>query len=74
MAEHHTTIKLNGAEVQSCYDRVAHAEGLVLQLPLHHDGRNTWLLNFGTGPEAVALRKQRGVRWDDETRSAELSS
>jgi len=32
------------------------AEGLILQLPATHDGRNSWLLNHGQGHEAVALR------------------
>jgi hypothetical protein len=32
------------------------AEGLILQLPNNHDGRNSWLLNFGKGEEAERLR------------------
>lgn len=40
-------IELTPAEVQSGYDRVAWAEGLIRQLPEAHDGRNSWLLNYG---------------------------
>lgn len=32
------------------------AEGLILQLPVNHDGRNSWLLNHGYSPEAVLLQ------------------
>lgn len=35
------------------------AEDLIVQLPETHDGRNSWLLNHGNGPEAVALQDQR---------------
>jgi len=64
-------IKLSGAEMQSGSSRVKWAEGLVLQLPSDHDGRNSWLLNYGRGEEAQALRnahKDLPV-WDDETDS-----
>ena len=40
-------IHLTPAEVQSKHDRVKWAEGLIRQLPETHDGRNSWLLNFG---------------------------
>ena len=46
-------------EVQSGVDRVKHAELLILQLPKDHDGRNTWLLNYGKGIEAQAIRLNR---------------
>lgn len=39
---------LTPAEVQSGYDRLQHATGLILQLPRSHDGRNTWLMNYAT--------------------------
>jgi hypothetical protein len=65
-------IKLTTAEVQSRSDRVAWAEGLILQLPADHDGRNSWLLNFGRKTEAVDRRERRGVRWIEETQSAEV--
>lgn len=41
-------IELTRAEIQSGLDRVRHAEGLIRQLPADHDGRNTWLLNYGS--------------------------
>lgn len=41
------SIALTPAEVQSGLDRVRFAEGLIRQLPADHDGRNTWLLNYG---------------------------
>lgn len=42
------SIQLTPAEVQSGLDRVRWAEGLIKQLPEDHDGRNSWLLNYGT--------------------------
>ena len=41
------SILLTSHEIQSNYDRVKFAEGLIRQLPITHDGRNTWLLNYG---------------------------
>lgn len=67
-------IKLSAAERQSGFDRVYYAELLILQLPEHHDGRNTWLLNYGAGPEAERRRRDRKLKWDTETRSAETTS
>lgn len=63
-------IKLNRAEVQSGLDRVKQAEGLIRQLPPRHDGRNTWLLNYGRSAEAERLRERIGLDWDEETQSA----
>lgn len=68
-----TIIKLNNAEIQSTYDRVKSAEGLILQLPKEHDGRNTWLLNYGISDEAKELRQKRGLKFIDETESCELA-
>lgn len=62
---------LTPAEVQSGSSRVHWAEGLILQLPEDHDGRNSWLLNYGTGPEAQALREKHKVAWIRETQAAE---
>lgn len=68
-------IKLSAFEKQSGRTRVQEAEQLILQLPAHHDGRNTWLLNYGTGPEAQAKREawnrppHKPAGWDDETQS-----
>ena len=41
------SIKLTPNEIQSNFDRVKYADGLIRQLPETHDGRNTWLLNYG---------------------------
>lgn len=41
-------IALNPHEIQSGLDRIRFAEGLIRQLPENHDGRNTWLLNYGS--------------------------
>lgn len=74
-----TEIKLSKHEIQSGLSRVGNAEGLIEQLPKDHDGRNTWLMNYGTRDEAVAIRanhKQKAIDdnrvprelvWDDET-------
>lgn len=40
-------IILTPAEIQSNYNRVQWAEGLIRQLPETHEGRNSWLLNYG---------------------------
>ncbi len=39
------------AEQQSGYSRLEWAEDLIKQLPETHDGRNSWLLNYGSKPE-----------------------
>ena len=49
-------IRLTTQEIQSGHDRQKWAEGLILQLPDNHDGRNSWLINYGTGEEAQAKR------------------
>jgi hypothetical protein len=56
-------INFTPAEVQSAHDRQRYAEGLILQLPKDHDGRNSWLLNFGRGEEARVLQRERGLIW-----------
>ncbi|WP_083834504.1 hypothetical protein [Oceanicola sp. S124] len=61
-------------EIQSGSSRVKHAEGLILQLPEDHDGRNTWLLNYGVGDEAKALRKKHNIGWVRETEAAQTFS
>lgn len=43
----HGHIELTAAEAQSGYNRVRWAEGLIRQLPEDHEGRNSWLLNYG---------------------------
>lgn len=64
-------IILSDVEISSGLDRVRFAELLILQLPADHDGRNTWLLNYGKGEEAENLRKSRReeAAWDDRTDS-----
>jgi hypothetical protein len=37
-------------------DPMRWAQGLIEQLPASHEGRNSWLLNYGIGTEAEALR------------------
>jgi hypothetical protein len=59
-------IKLTPAEIQSGLDRQRAAEGLIEQLPKNHDGRNTWLMNFGVKEEAVALRAKGSWPFDTE--------
>ncbi len=46
------SIHLTEAEVQSGLDRVRNAAGLIKQLPDTHDGRNTWLMNYGPKVDA----------------------
>ena len=64
-------IKLTRAEIQSNYDRVKWAEGLIAQLPANHDGRNSWLLNYGRSDEARAKQEARKLGWNAVTRAAE---
>lgn len=61
-----THIKLTPAEQQSGLSRQRWAEGLIEQLPAEHDGRNSWLMNFGIGEEADTLRKKRDLWFDPE--------
>lgn len=63
-------IKLNAAEIQSGISRVHWAEGLILQLPKDHDGRNSWLLNYGIREEAIQLRRDRNIGFNSSTKSA----
>lgn len=42
-------IELTPAEIQSGYSRVLWAQGLIVQLPEDHEGRNSWLMNYGGG-------------------------
>jgi hypothetical protein len=58
------------AEVQSGLDRIRNAEGLITQLPVTHNGRNTWLMNYGTGAEAQELRAKRGLIFMPNLRAA----
>lgn len=67
-------IKLTGAESTSGLNRQKWAEALITKLPEKHDGRNNWLLNYGTGIEARALRAYKGVAFDETTQAAELTT
>lgn len=63
-------IHLSQSEIDSQFDRQRNAELVILQLPEHHDGRNTWLMNYGFGEEAINLRKKNKLIFDTRTRSA----
>jgi len=71
-----SVIRLNKAEIQSNLNRVKFAEGLIRQLPSNHEGRNTWLLNYGTSDEAIMKRSEKGLflNWDEETQSCETKT
>lgn len=71
---HEVAANMTNAEIQSGLDRVKWAEGLILQLPETHDGRNSWLLNYGKGSEAQDLRTRRQIRFDEITEAAETFS
>lgn len=49
-------IPLTAEEIASGYDRVKWAEGLILLLSPEHEGRNSWLINYGVSEEAERLR------------------
>ena len=63
-------MKQTAAEKQSKYDRMRFAEGLIQQLPKDHDGRNTWLLNYGQSDEARQHRAVKGIRFIEQTQAA----
>lgn len=65
-------ILLNKHEIESKFNRQQYAEGLIEQLPINHEGRNFWLLNYGRGPQGSELRKNKVVEWDTVTESAKL--
>jgi len=65
------TIRLSKAEIQSGLSRGRFAEKLILELPNNHEGRNTWLLNFGVGEFAQSLRNDKGLEFTQETQSCE---
>ena len=50
--------KVGPAEWQSKLSRVHWAEGLIRQLPDHHDGRNSWLLNYSQTALAKSAKEQ----------------
>lgn len=64
-------ITLSSFETQSNLNRVNHAENLISQLPKDHDGRNTWLLNYGIRNEAKSLRDNKNLEFIEATQSCE---
>lgn len=62
------------AEMSCGLNRIKWAEDLISQLPPKHEGRNSWLLNFGISEEAVDFRKSRDIKFDDNTQSAVCES
>ena len=61
--------KLTAHEKQSKKTRVDWAEGLISQLPSNHDGRNSWLLNYGVKEEACLMRSIKGLTFSNKTKS-----
>ena len=59
-------LKLSKLEIKSGLNRVAYAENLILQLPETHNGRNTWLMNYGVSEEAKLIRERSKniSKWD----------
>lgn len=68
--ENQKVIKLSLAETESNFNRVNFAEKIILQLPIEHEGRNTWLLNFGKTEEAENLRHEKGLTWNKQKECA----
>lgn len=66
-----THIKLTTNELRSGHTRLDWAEDLITQLPAHHEGRNDWLMIYGSGTEAQTLRSARGLTFDAETQTVE---
>jgi len=50
-------------------DRQQWAENLILQLPPDHDGRNSWLLNYGRKDVSRKLRRLRGLEFDERSQA-----
>lgn len=60
---------ITAAEIQSGMDRQQWAENLIQQLSGPHDGRNSWLLNYGRGHEAEELRRLRGLSFNEQSQA-----
>lgn len=60
-------IELTPAEIQSGLDRVRWAETLIKQLPEWHDGRNSWLLNYGSD------KAERQAEWAKRNQDSALA-
>ena len=65
-------IKLTKSERRSGFNRLMWAECLILQLPEDHEGRNSWLLNYGIRCAARKLREQHPLEmtWSAKHRAA----
>lgn len=55
-------IRLTPVEIQSGSSRVKWAEGLIEQLPETHDGRNSWLINYGKREESDKIRERYNAK------------
>lgn len=51
-------------------DPMRWAEGLIRQLPATHEGRNSWLLNHGFGPDVEIKREAHKTYWYDQAEKA----
>ncbi|MBU2177540.1 MAG: hypothetical protein KJ556_20810 [Gammaproteobacteria bacterium] len=60
------TITLSAEEIQSGLDRVRFAEMLIEQLPENHDGRNTWLMNYGIRDTTKHIRAIDNVKREND--------
>jgi len=67
-------IFLTKHEIQAGSNRQNNAEGIILQLPKDHNGRNTWLLNYGVREEALAMRKKHDLKWLSHAQAAESAN
>lgn len=68
-----SSIKLNNVEIKSGVTRQRIAEGLIQLLPKDHEGRKSWLLNYGESEEAVELRRKNRVNFLNEVKSSETT-
>ena len=59
-------IKLNKSEIQSHLLRTDWAEGLILQLPKDHEGRNSWLLNYVKKEEFINHLIEKKIAFDEK--------
>lgn len=67
-------IKLTPHEIQSSSTRQHWAQGLIKQLPLTHEGRCSWLLNYGTIEESKIARAKKDILFLTEYQAAETVS
>lgn len=62
--------RLTALEAQSGLARVYLAEQLIEQMPPDHDGRNSWLLNYGRREAGIAKRMAHKMTLDPVTQAA----